>query len=658
MCCRIFAMLSGAAALFAVSVSPCSAQGLARLRLKTVGASIIKGAVPVAMSVTITGPGYGRPELQAPAGETLVAVKMRGTIPQPINVSFFVDCFLAEFELQSGTPAEPRRSDALRSYGPAETPPEWIAQPTNLPGGSMRKLIRGTLKAQEEIFVEAVFRIPDSVAEISVRLEDGIPGLTIGRVTIPGRMRTIGPRAEAKKLAPPAALARPGIGSVTGAGATSQAAPLSELANAIAAMGRGLVFISGTWTRKPLSLFERSSSKPSTQGEVSDKAQDFFDRFFKDMPPDRGEFQGSGVLADAAGHVVTAYGVLADSDSIVVTSPDGRSSRAELVGFDEAADVALLRTRESLGDVTPASLSAAPSPATGEWVMGLGRSSPAGYILTLDTVRSAGEFLRLNTVQVAYGAAVCNMKGELLGLATLPKAASGGSPGAATQSAGAHVVAAPLLRQLIADLRGGKRAKLVARAPAKPQAGSAGPSLQSEDSLAPASAQELRSQMLLDPKAEPPRLAARGIQLIRAKTRCLIREGLPRPKRETLALAWGGQISIDGTGMIRKHSGYLYYEKGMDNKVPVVIDGITYTLEMEGPEDRIMGYDDKSREPLIGVGSVLRFDPQDWVRFSGNKYRKGGVEITSDGFQFLAGTQRGEEGAVRVFDGTTWREDK
>jgi hypothetical protein len=199
--CRVFMTLGYAVALCGAGAAPSSAQDLARLGLKTVDAYIIEEAIPVKMSVTFIGPGYGRPELRAGTGESLVAVKMRGSVQEPINVAFFVDCFLAEFESQPGGPLKSSRSDAYRHYGAGRTPPDWIAQPTNLPGGSMRKMIRGTLEKHDEIFVEAVFRIPDSVTELSVRLESDAQ--LIGKVTNPRKTPAPEPTAEEKKALPP-----------------------------------------------------------------------------------------------------------------------------------------------------------------------------------------------------------------------------------------------------------------------------------------------------------------------------------------------------------------------------------------------------------------------------------------------------------------------
>jgi serine protease Do len=53
--------------------------------------------------------------------------------------------------------------------------------------------------------------------------------------------------------------------------------------------------------------------------------------------------QGSGVIVDAAGYIVTNYHVIRDATEIEVGLSDGRRLGAQLVGTDSATDLALLR---------------------------------------------------------------------------------------------------------------------------------------------------------------------------------------------------------------------------------------------------------------------------------------------------------------------------
>ncbi len=72
----------------------------------------------------------------------------------------------------------------------------------------------------------------------------------------------------------------------------------------------------------------------------------FFDRFFKDLfesrAPETSQSLGSGVVIDAAGHVLTNEHVVARADVIRVTLADGREFEANLIGAEPNFDLAVL----------------------------------------------------------------------------------------------------------------------------------------------------------------------------------------------------------------------------------------------------------------------------------------------------------------------------
>mgnify|MGYP002653338799 FL=1 len=78
----------------------------------------------------------------------------------------------------------------------------------------------------------------------------------------------------------------------------------------------------------------------------------YFRRFFDlpEAPPARQRMSaGSGVIVDAAkGHVLTNQHVVANAREITVTLKDGRHMRAELVGSDQATDIALLKSKAAI----------------------------------------------------------------------------------------------------------------------------------------------------------------------------------------------------------------------------------------------------------------------------------------------------------------------
>ncbi|WP_273729352.1 trypsin-like peptidase domain-containing protein [Brucella gallinifaecis] len=75
----------------------------------------------------------------------------------------------------------------------------------------------------------------------------------------------------------------------------------------------------------------------------------YFRRFFdfpQAPPPQQRMSAGSGVIVDAAkGHVLTNHHVVANARTITVTLKDGQRLRAELVGSDQATDIALLKVK-------------------------------------------------------------------------------------------------------------------------------------------------------------------------------------------------------------------------------------------------------------------------------------------------------------------------
>jgi serine protease Do len=81
---------------------------------------------------------------------------------------------------------------------------------------------------------------------------------------------------------------------------------------------------------------------------------------------------------DPSGLILTNDHVVRGAERILVTFPDGRDAEAELVGSDEATDVALLRI--DLADVPPAPLGESHDLRIGEWVIAFG--NPFGNLIS------------------------------------------------------------------------------------------------------------------------------------------------------------------------------------------------------------------------------------------------------------------------------------
>ena len=110
------------------------------------------------------------------------------------------------------------------------------------------------------------------------------------------------------------------------------------------------------------------------------RPRDFFESFF--LPPGAQREVaglGSGVIIREDGLVLTNEHVVRGAQVVVVTLPDGRDFDAEIVGTDEATDLALLRIPNAR-DLPVAPLGDSDDLMIGEWVVAIG--NPFGYLLS------------------------------------------------------------------------------------------------------------------------------------------------------------------------------------------------------------------------------------------------------------------------------------
>jgi len=106
-------------------------------------------------------------------------------------------------------------------------------------------------------------------------------------------------------------------------------------------------------------------------------------RFFMFDVPIEGVGEGSGVVIDRQGHVVTNGHVVEGARGIQVTLFDGKSHEAELVAVDPVTDVALLKINAPAESLYPITFGSSSHLKIGQHVYAIG--NPFGFERTLTT---------------------------------------------------------------------------------------------------------------------------------------------------------------------------------------------------------------------------------------------------------------------------------
>ncbi|GAA4397455.1 trypsin-like peptidase domain-containing protein [Fodinibacter luteus] len=97
----------------------------------------------------------------------------------------------------------------------------------------------------------------------------------------------------------------------------------------------------------------------------------------------QGGGQGSGVIIDSAGHVLTNNHVVAGAQQLTVTTSDGRTFEAEIRGTDPSTDLAVITIAGPPTGLTPIAVGNSDELAVGDPVMAVG--NPLGLAGTVTT---------------------------------------------------------------------------------------------------------------------------------------------------------------------------------------------------------------------------------------------------------------------------------
>lgn len=155
---------------------------------------------------------------------------------------------------------------------------------------------------------------------------------------------------------------------------------------------------------------------------------------------------GSGFILSSDGYILTNYHVIESSDSIKVTMHDGSGYDAQLIGYDESNDIAVLKV-EAEG-LSPVVLGDSDNMNVGDSVLAIGNplgeltfSLTSGVISALDRQVTLSGNVTMELIQTDCainsgnsGGALFNMYGEVIGITNAKY--SSGSSGASIDNIG------------------------------------------------------------------------------------------------------------------------------------------------------------------------------------------------------------------------------
>jgi serine protease Do len=148
--------------------------------------------------------------------------------------------------------------------------------------------------------------------------------------------------------------------------------------------------------------------------------------------------EGSGFFVSSDGYIVTNNHVVDHAKTVTVTTQDGKTLDAKVVGTDPKTDLALIKVNEA-GDYPFVAFSKE-TPRIGDWVVAIGNPYGLGGTVTAGIISAEGRdigdgpydrFLQIDAPinRGNSGGPTFNMKGEVVGVNTAIYSPSGGSVG-------------------------------------------------------------------------------------------------------------------------------------------------------------------------------------------------------------------------------------
>jgi serine protease Do len=166
--------------------------------------------------------------------------------------------------------------------------------------------------------------------------------------------------------------------------------------------------------------------------------------------------QGSGFFISADGYAVTNNHVVDGADKVEVTTDDGKTFTAKVIGTDARTDVALIKVEG--GSNFPFAKLSDGKPRIGDWVLAVGNPFGLGGTVTAGIVSASGrdigngpydDFIQIDAPvnKGNSGGPAFNTEGEVMGVNTAIYSPSGGSVGIAFS------IPASTVKSVIAQLK-------------------------------------------------------------------------------------------------------------------------------------------------------------------------------------------------------------
>jgi serine protease Do len=180
-------------------------------------------------------------------------------------------------------------------------------------------------------------------------------------------------------------------------------------------------------------IFEKVSPSVAVLAQVSytwDKATDSVNKQEKGS--------GSAVYIKEGGYFLTNYHVIDDADELEIRLSDGRVLEAEVVGSDEAADVAVVKVNEEL-ELTPVRIGKSSDLKVGQIVLVIG--TPISWEMMYNTL-TTGIVSGLNRDEADYDST------RAVGLIQIDAAVNPGNSGGALLNLDGEIVGIPFMKYM------------------------------------------------------------------------------------------------------------------------------------------------------------------------------------------------------------------